>query len=231
MYKSDLDSRVKSFENLRSNTSRTGRQTFKEVILNYFPFPKSKLYQLVLMVIGVQIGSNVKITGRLFFKLRGKPENIIIHDNVTLSEGVDLRNRENGKIILHQNVYLDSKVRLVAARDGKIEIDFGTEIGSQTVINSGGITEIGKYCLIASNVNINSSSHGTRKGKFIKDQPHQHGEVIIGDDVWIGSGASILMNTKIGEGGIIATNAVARKEYPPFSISGGVPAKVIKFRE
>lgn len=225
-----LKIRESSIIELNDNISEKGRYSFLEVILNYFPFPQSKLYQLILKLVGIQIGSNVKITGRIFFKIRGKPSNIVIHNNVTLCRGVDLRNRENGMIILHNNVFLDNSVRLVAAREGIIEIGFGTAVGCRTIINSGGKTQIGQHCLIASNVNINSSSHGINRERFIKDQTHQHGYVIIGDDVWIGSGASLLMNTKIGEGGVIATNAVARKEYPPFSVSGGVPAKVLKFR-
>lgn len=230
MYESDIESRVKSFNKLSRNNTRTGRQSFKEICLNYYPLPKSFSYKILMRIIGIKIGNKVKITGRLFFKIRGEARNIVIKNNVTLSDGVDLRNRENGKIIIHENAYLDSKVRLVAARDGKVEVGSGTEIGSQTVINSGGTTIIGRHCMIASNVNINSSTHGVNKAFFIKDQPHEHGYVIIGDDVWIGSGASVLMNTRIGEGAVIATNAVARKEYPPFSISGGVPAKIIKYR-
>ena len=54
------------------------------------------------------------------------------------------------------------------------------------------------------------------------------GPVIIGDNVWIGDKVSILSNVTIGKGSVIACNAVVTKDVPPYSVVGGVPAKVIK---
>jgi acetyltransferase-like isoleucine patch superfamily enzyme len=54
------------------------------------------------------------------------------------------------------------------------------------------------------------------------------GEVVIGDNVWIGEGAMILPNVHIGEHAIIAANSVVTKDIPAYSIAAGVPAKIIK---
>jgi maltose O-acetyltransferase len=54
--------------------------------------------------------------------------------------------------------------------------------------------------------------------------------VSIGDDVWIGRRAIIMPGVTIGEGCIIGAGAVVTKDVPPYSIAGGVPAKVIKER-
>jgi acetyltransferase-like isoleucine patch superfamily enzyme len=55
------------------------------------------------------------------------------------------------------------------------------------------------------------------------------GEIIIGDDVWIGANAIILKDVKIGDGSIVAAGAVVTKgSYPPKSILAGNPAKVVK---
>ena len=54
--------------------------------------------------------------------------------------------------------------------------------------------------------------------------------VIIGNDCWIGFGASILAGVTIGDGAIVLAHAVVTKDVPPFSIVAGVPAKVIKYR-
>lgn len=54
--------------------------------------------------------------------------------------------------------------------------------------------------------------------------------VIIGDDVWIGRRAIIMPGVTIGDGCVIGAGAVVTKDIPPYSVAGGVPAKVIKSR-
>jgi acetyltransferase-like isoleucine patch superfamily enzyme len=56
------------------------------------------------------------------------------------------------------------------------------------------------------------------------------GSIIIEDEVWIGFGVIILSGVKIGKGAIIATGAVVTNDIPPYTIVGGVPAKVIRPR-
>ncbi|WP_411681097.1 CatB-related O-acetyltransferase [Clostridium thailandense] len=56
------------------------------------------------------------------------------------------------------------------------------------------------------------------------------GDIVIGNDVWIGYESIIMSGVKIGDGAIIGTRAVVTKDVPPYAIVGGVPAKVIKKR-
>lgn len=56
------------------------------------------------------------------------------------------------------------------------------------------------------------------------------GNIIIGDDVWIGYGAIIMSGVQIGQGAVVAAGAVVTKDVPPYAIVGGVPAKIIKYR-
>lgn len=71
-------------------------------------------------------------------------------------------------------------------------------------------------------------------GKFIMDSheklPENDAPVTIEDDVWAGANVTILKGVTIGRGSIIAAGAVVTKSCPPYSIIGGIPAKVIKFR-
>lgn len=57
-----------------------------------------------------------------------------------------------------------------------------------------------------------------------------HGDIVIGNDVWIGYEAVIMQGVTIGDGAIIGTRALVTKDVPPYTIVGGVPAKEIKKR-
>lgn len=70
---------------------------------------------------------------------------------------------------------------------------------------------------------------------FSKEYPYQHigaeeQEIQIGNNVWIGYGAKILAGVKIGECSIVGAGAVVTKNVEPYSVVGGVPAKLIKRR-
>jgi len=105
---------------------------------------------------------------------------------------------------------------------------------------------IGKFCMIASGATfiMNGGNHLTEattaypfaifggawqnamKGKSYPSK----GDTVIGNDVWIGHGATIMPGVHIGDGAIIATKAVVTKNVEPYTIVGGNPAKPIKKR-
>lgn len=71
-------------------------------------------------------------------------------------------------------------------------------------------------------------------GKFIIDSheklPENDAPVVIEDDVWTGANITILKGVTIGRGTVVAAGAVVTKSCPPYSIIGGVPAKMLKYR-
>ena len=111
--------------------------------------------------------------------------------------------------------------------------DFGLNIklGKRIFINAGtkmqdqgGIT-IGDGCLIGHNVVFATLDHGLL--------PEDRREllcapIVVGNDVWIGSNATILKGVTIGDGAIIAAGAVVTSDVEPMTIVGGVPARKIK---
>ncbi|WP_397446939.1 CatB-related O-acetyltransferase [Polaribacter sp. R77954] len=105
---------------------------------------------------------------------------------------------------------------------------------------------IGKFCMIASDVKfiMNGANHltnalttypfaifgnGWENAMDGKNYPNK-GNIIIGNDVWIGYNATIMAGVNIGDGAIIATNSTIIKDVKPYSIVGGNPGKEIKMR-
>lgn len=124
------------------------------------------------------------------------------------------------------------------ARD--CDIRKGVEILEHSYINRGSNVmsgKIGKYCSIGYNVDIGMFEHPltmVSTSKEIYEGTDDWNELpsppVIGNDVWIGSKATILQGVTVGNGAIIAAGAVVTKDVPSYAIVGGVPAKVIKYR-
>lgn len=109
--------------------------------------------------------------------------------------------------------------------------------------NSERKVNIGSFCSISKNVRIITGGiHPTNwVSTFpIRDyvgvdipydgMPTSNGDINIGNDVWIGTGATIMSGVTIGHGAIVASGSIVTKDIPPYSISAGIPARVIKFR-
>lgn len=96
-------------------------------------------------------------------------------------------------------------------------------------INAGGTVRIGNGVLLGPNVKIWSVNH-----KFddlsipIIQQGYKYGEVVIGDDVWIGANVFIAPGVNIGKRSVIGACTVLTKSVSPFSMVVGNPGKVIK---
>ena len=121
-------------------------------------------------------------------------------------------------------------------------IDESVRIGYETIIDGGviiigkntyfqrncqivGDVLIGKYCSIASGVNIWANTHVHTK--INKCDVVIKGKIIIGDNVWIGTNAFIRENVTIGNNCIIGANSVVTHNVPDNKIVGGVPSKII----
>lgn len=107
---------------------------------------------------------------------------------------------------------------------------------------------VGKFCSIACGAKFlfNSANHsltslatytfplffeewGLEKQR-VRDAWDNKGDIVIGNDVWIGYEAIILSGVTVGDGAIIGSRAVVTKDVPPYTIVGGVPAKPIRKR-
>ncbi|MBB1315838.1 antibiotic acetyltransferase [Aliivibrio sp. SR45-2] len=131
----------------------------------------------------------------------------------------------------------------------KGKLGYGSYIGSNSNISA----SVGKYCSIADDVKVISGIHPTSKFvstspvfyslqkstsiKYVTEQKfseyrkvNDSFDIIIGNDVCISTGVRIIGGLIIGNGAIIGTNAVITRDVEPYSIVGGIPAKVINKR-
>ena len=108
--------------------------------------------------------------------------------------------------------------------------------------------KIGKFCSVACGAKFlfTSGNHSLRSlstytfpifyeqwgldSKNIRDAWDNKGDIVIGNDVWIGYEAVILSGVTVGDGAVIGTRAVVTKDVPPYTIVGGVPARPIRRR-
>jgi len=108
-------------------------------------------------------------------------------------------------------------------------------------------TKIGKFCSIGPSVLLGLGKHPTRD--FVSAHPaffstrnqcgisfttkslyEEFESIIIGNDVWVGARSIILDGVEIGDGVIVAAGSVVTKNVPSYTVIGGAPAKIIRYR-
>lgn len=157
----------------------------------------------------------------------------------------------NKGLRLHRDVLLQewSEEQLVVGKD--VAIEKGTVLSWQRERNLVGVIEIGdrtwigqynnfrlagaarvvigKDCLISQFCSIVASNHSIAYGQVIREQEHDSGKcgVTMGDDVWLGAGATVLPGASIASGAVIAAGSVVTSNVGPNEIWAGVPARCV----
>jgi maltose O-acetyltransferase len=139
----------------------------------------------------------------LLLKLTGAD----IGSNVDIFKGMDFYPYQNAKNIKIGN-------------GSFVNVNFRIGLGRAKV-------EIGSNVQIGPNVSIECVSHNliyeTGKGRSASFR-----DVAINDEVWVGAGATILGGVNIGKGAVVASGSVVTRDVEPFTLVGGVPAKLLK---
>lgn len=130
-------------------------------------------------------------------------------------------------------ITVSSYCSIYAHNNGTIKIgnNFSMNRNSCLGASEGGEILIGNDVLIAQNVVIRASNHEFKSIDIpINQQGHRGGKIIIEDNCWIAANVVITSNITIGAHSIVAAGAVVTSNVEPFSIVGGVPARLIKKR-
>ena len=136
--------------------------------------------------------------------------------------------------ILHSGVNIEAWEMLRGkAFQPTISIGDKCSLGAYTHVTACNRIVIGNNVLTGAFVIISDNNHGRFDIEDIAIPPLDRnlttkGDVVIDDDVWLGDKVAILSGVHIGKGAIVAANAVVTHDVPPYSLSAGVPARVIK---
>lgn len=149
------------------------------------------------------LGTGVEITGY---------KNIKLGSRISIAKNSSIYAHNNGKVIIGNNLGMNSNTCIGAA--------------------DGGCIIIGDNVMIAQNVVLRACDHSFQDPDIpMCEQGYNTGTIKIGDDCWIAANAVITRNVTIGDHSIVAAGAVVTSDVEPFSVVGGVPAKVIRMRK
>lgn len=164
--------------------------------------------------------------------------------------------RLDSGVVVSNTIFEGHNVVMANSRLQSAYVGMGTYISVNSNLSS---IKLGRYCSIADNVctclgNHPTSGHVSTFPAFYYNTIHQLGftfhndpkplydgiavypkesdgyQIVVGNDVWIGSHVLILGGVTIGDGAVVAAGAVVTKDVPPYTIVGGVPAKIIRKR-
>ena len=123
---------------------------------------------------------------------------------------------------------------LVALDGGRIELGDRVSFSSNVNINAamGGRISLGNDVMVGPNVVMRSSDHRfDAVDEPINKQGHISDEITIEENVWVAANAVIVGGVRIGQGAVVAAGAVVTTDVKPYTVVGGVPARLLKTRD
>lgn len=170
----------------------------------------------VVMGTGVVVGDNCEFSGA-----------VRLDDGVVVQKHVELA----GSVHVGEASIIAAYSFISTMPGASVSIGKRVLINSFNVLGAGEGLWIGDDCIFAAYVQITDSSHHFEK---ISDSPRHDGgfsmPVRIGAGSWLGSAVKVMMGVTVGEGCVVGAGAVVSRDLPAYSISVGMPAKVIRFR-
>jgi acetyltransferase-like isoleucine patch superfamily enzyme len=126
-------------------------------------------------------------------------------------------------------IHMEQYVQMTGVRSSgkKVSIGKGSVINWDCMLYTTGGILIGENVSISAGVWLVTGTHDMNDPLF----PAAYKPIVINDYVWIGMRATILGGVTIGEGAVVMAGAVVARDVPPYTVVGGVPAKVLRQRE
>jgi len=153
-----------------------------------------------------------------------KTSNISLGKDVIVDTTTSINN-----VTIGDNVKIAKYCSIYGSENNILEIGKNSYVGMFSILN--GYAKkiyIGENVSIAQNVNIMSDSGPNASEEMQKYFPMLSGEVTIGNHCWIGANVVIMPNVTLSDFCVVAANSFVNSSFPPYSVIGGNPAKLIK---
>jgi len=182
----------------------------------------------------IHAGKGVRVFGSISCSNKSV---ITIDKNVVINKDASISAANGGNISIGEGCQIAKGVVFSADSNNEIILGAKTTFFSNVLIS--GDVNVGKEVLFSSNINVLSTTHCIDGRESIRHLDAEyikvHGSlksapIIIGDDCWIGLNVVILPGSTLGRGCVVVANAVVRGSFEEFSVIGGIPAKLIKYR-
>ena len=189
-------------------------------------FLRNLFFPLLFKKVGKGVSFGRSITIR-------HPNKISFEDDVVIDDYcvLDAKGINNKGIQISKHGFV-GRGTILSCKNGDIELEKNVNIGFNSEVFSGSKVVIGENTLIAAYVYIIGGGHEYSSVDIpISDQEKPSHGIEIEKNCWIGAGAKVFDNVKIGEDTVIGAGSVVTRDIPAFSIAAGVPARVAKKRK
>ncbi|MDQ6648757.1 MAG: acyltransferase [Actinomycetota bacterium] len=166
-----------------------------------------------------------------FFVFRWRNPHVVTEGFVFLGKGVEIdARRDYGRIVLGRWVHIGNGNAL-RCHEGNLRIGDKCVFGKDNTVNCYLDIEFGAAVIVADWVYICDFDHAFADvTRPIKDQGIVKSPVRIGPDVWVGTKATVLRGTSIGQGSVISAHCLVNVDVPAYSVAVGVPVRVVRNR-
>jgi acetyltransferase-like isoleucine patch superfamily enzyme len=167
------------------------------------------------------------------------PSAVIHHNSVNFGHNIFIGDRvviyqdkDGGSVEFDERVHIYGETFIQTGSGGSLKIGNNSHIQPRCQMSAyESSIFIGNEVQIAPNCAFYPYNHGIAPGKLIQAQPlHSKGDIIVGDDAWLGFGVIVLDGVRIGSGAVVGAGSVVTDNIPDGGIAVGVPARVVKMR-
>lgn len=159
---------------------------------------------------GLSVGAGTLIDDRVFFDIKSSDARVTLGARNQVMTGAGFETGYAGHVTLGDDCF----------------------VGVYTVLNGQGGITIGNDVLIGGHCHLVAGNHAfASRAVPINRQAFNSKGIVLEDDVWLGAGVKVLDGVRIGQGAIVSAGSVVTKDVEPYSIVGGVPAKLIRMRD